>query len=97
MQDLINDILKQYHSELISEIDKAETLLKIKRVYDAGQVLEIALKNLLQRLLPHYIGITRGIVIDSEVIEKSSEIDLIVYDKRYFSGFAKSSQYSLQL
>lgn len=87
MRDVINNILKQYHSELISEIDKAETLLRIKRIYDAGQVLEIALKNLFKRLLPHFVGVSRGIVIDSNIVHKSEEIDLIIYDKRYFSGF----------
>ena len=78
--------MKQYHSELIAEIDKAETLLRIKRIYDAGKVLEIAIRNKLLSTLPHFVGITRGIIVDSDVKHKSKEIDLIIYDKRYFSG-----------
>jgi len=87
VEELINKILIQYRSELIAEIDKAETLLRLRRIYDSGQVLEIALKKLFKRLLPHYVGVTRGVVIDSSVKDKSAEIDLIIYDKRYFSGF----------
>jgi len=87
MNNILNSIFKQYHNELISELDKASTMLEIKRIYDSGKVLELALKKLLLRLLPNYIGITRGLVVDSNFENKSEEIDLIIFDKRYFNGF----------
>ena len=85
-RELISSIFKHYHSELQSEIDKANALLKIKRIYDSGQVLELAIDALLSRVMPDWIGITRGVVIDTNVDETSNEIDLILYDKRYFPG-----------
>ncbi|WP_273327851.1 DUF6602 domain-containing protein [Vallitalea guaymasensis] len=85
--EIIQSIFIQYKKELIFEVQKAETLLNMKRVSDSGKTLEIALKTLLTRLLPDYVGITRGIIFDSDCNTHSNEIDLILYDKRYFSGF----------
>lgn len=86
-KNVIHQILKQYLSQLISEIDKANTLLGLHRIYDSGKTLEIALKNFLASLLPEFVGITRGHVFSEQLDSASKEIDLILFDKRYFSGF----------
>lgn len=93
-KEIIGSIFRQYQKELLYELEKAETMLNIKRISDSGKVLEIALKNLLQRLLPDYVGITRGIIFCSDCNEHSNEIDLILYDKRYFSGFVVEDWYT---
>jgi hypothetical protein len=86
-KEIVQQILKQYQTELVQEIEKATTLLELKRVYDAGRMLELALKNFLVKLLPSYVGITKGVIFSSDLSSHSEEIDLILYDKRYFPGF----------
>jgi len=86
-KELIHQIFKQYHKQLLFEFEKANTMLTMKRISDSGKVLEIALKNFLLRLLPDYVGVCRGVIFDSNCEKHSKEIDLILYDKRYFSGF----------
>lgn len=90
-KEIIEIIFKQYHTELTSHLDKAKTLLALMRIYDSGQILEIALKNLLLNLLPDFVGITRGIIFSSDCKSESKEIDLILYDKRYSGNFIINS------
>ena len=91
-RELILSIFKSYHSELKAEIDKANSLLKIKRIYDSGQVLEIAVTEVLARNLPDWVGYTRGVIIDTNANCISEEIDIILYDKRYFPGLVISKE-----
>ena len=85
--NIVESILKQYHTEFIFELEKANTMLKMNRISDSGKPLEFALKALLQNLLPDYVGITRGIIFDSSCNKQSKEIDLLLYTQSYFSGF----------
>ncbi|MCK4601894.1 MAG: hypothetical protein KAU28_05480 [Phycisphaerae bacterium] len=85
--EIIEHSFGYYHKQLLVELEKATLLGKLGRIYDSGQVVEIALKSLLTRLLPSHVGITRGFVFDSDCRAHSREIDLILYDKRYFAGF----------
>lgn len=91
MEKIISSIFKIYQAELEAEIERAEALLNIKRIYDSGKVLEVAFKNIMLRNLPSYVGITRGIIFDTKVEGQSKEIDMIFYDKRYFNGFEINS------
>lgn len=84
--EVIMNLMAQYHTQLLHEVKTAESLLSFKRIYDAGQVLELAFKRFFLRILPSYVGITRGVVIDCKCEKHSDEIDLIFYDRRYFSG-----------
>jgi hypothetical protein len=63
-KDIIDQIYRQYHSLLLAEVEKANTLIHLGRIYDSGSALEIALKKLLWQILPNYVGLTRGFVID---------------------------------
>lgn len=87
---VIEQAFRQYHAELLAEIERADTLLAVKRIYDAGKSLEIALIRVVDRLLPDWVGITRGKVVSSDCKAESKEIDLIFYDKRYFAGLVVS-------
>ena len=87
---MIAQVFRQYHAELLAEIERADTLLAVKRIYDAGKSLEIAVASIIKRLLPDWVGVTRGKVISSDCKAESKEIDLIFYDKRYFSGLVVS-------
>lgn len=88
--EIIEKIFIQYHSELLAEIARADTMLGMKRIADAGKNLELALHATLSRVLPEWIGITRGIVVSSNCRANSEEVDLILYDKRYFPGLVVS-------
>lgn len=87
---LIRSVFQHYYSSLCSEIDKANSLLKLRRIYDSGQLLEVAFRAELEKNLPEWVGITRGFIVDSNVNKLSDEIDIIIYDKRYFSGLVVS-------
>lgn len=89
-ETVIAQIFRQYHAELLAEVERADTLLAVKRIYDAGKSLEIAIVRIFNRLLPDWVGITRGKVISSDCKDESKEIDIIFYDKRYFSGLVVS-------
>ncbi|GHT24655.1 hypothetical protein AGMMS4957_18060 [Bacteroidia bacterium] len=91
-QEIIDAIFEQYRKQFDAALSQAETLLETKRIYDAGQKLELAFKNFFLQMLPEYVGITRGFVFDTECERHSNEIDLIFYDKRYFSGFPINEQ-----
>jgi hypothetical protein len=86
-KEILDKIFAQYHKQFQLEYDRAETLLAVKRIYDAGRALELAFKLFFKSILPEYVGITRGIIFDTNGDKQSKEIDLIFYDKRYFSGF----------
>jgi hypothetical protein len=90
--EILSAIFKQYYEQFHAELQKSETLLQTKRIYDAGQTLELAFKNFFLGILPEYVGITRGFVFDSNCDRHSNEMDLIFYDKRYFAGFPINEQ-----
>ncbi|PHI18014.1 hypothetical protein CEQ90_20150 [Lewinellaceae bacterium SD302] len=85
-QETIKRVVDQYYNELNTEIDKANSLLSIKRIYDSGQAVEIGFKKFLKKVLPSWVGITRGVIFDKDGIDQSQEIDIILFDNRHFSG-----------
>jgi hypothetical protein len=86
-EDVLDKILAQYYTQFQLEYKRADTLLTMRRIYDTGQTLELAFKHFFLSILPEYVGITRGVIFDTNGNKHSNEIDLIFYDKRYFPGF----------
>lgn len=65
--------IKQIEKE-VSELRKNENHPKVK-----GDLLEGILKDTLLKVLPEYVGVGKGFIIDSK--NKSNEIDIVLYNK----------------
>jgi hypothetical protein len=74
----IAEIAQFYENSLAGELSIARASLKHSG--QKGSSLERAVQSLLKRFLPENIGVTEGIVIDSDGFV-SSQLDIILYDK----------------
>ena len=79
--------MDQYLTEFASDVATARSLLRAQRISDTGQTLEVALSAFLSRLLPTHVGLGRGHIANADWSVASEEIDIILYDRRYASGF----------
>jgi hypothetical protein len=79
--------MDQYLAEFASDVATARSLLRAQRISDTGQTLEIALSAFLSRLLPTHVGLGRGHIANADWSRASEEVDIILYDRRYASGF----------
>jgi hypothetical protein len=77
-EEVLDKIFAQYHTQFQLEYERADSLLTLKRITDAGQTLELAFKQFFLSIFPEYVGVTRGIIFDTNGNKHSNEIDLIL-------------------
>jgi RNA binding exosome subunit len=84
----VAELMKGHEKLLMAELDLARAA--VKHSTQKGSILEKAVLSLLESFLPEQIGVSEGIVIDSEGFV-SNQLDVILYDKPKAQRFLNSA------
>jgi hypothetical protein len=84
----VTDLMQSHEALLIAELELARAA--VKHSTQKGSILENAVISLLKSFLPEQIGVTEGVVIDSEGFI-SNQLDIILYDKPKAQLFLNSA------